>query len=790
MKRKISEFLKENKQKIIRLIIFLYVFFILIRIFEFISYTTSSLEGGVKIGYLFGGIFLDFIYVNVFVIFLFFFNLFFFFVNKLFNYSIIQLFNCSIILIFLISAVVLAQIFVNTLELIDEVIFHFRVEDLITIGFDKSKIFLLLILMTFITIYIFGMNRLLKKVKFSEKFSSYFLLFSMISVLFFPLLNYKSEKHIATKMVNNKLYYFQKSAINYLFSEEQKSDQLSSFDNQFLGGELINEEFPMLHKYNYDTGFDSLFVKTETNPNFVFIIIEGLSTQLIGKYSKSTGGIMPFLDSLQEKSLYFPHIISTAERTYGVLPAVFSSVPNAPNQQRFMSIEQPKQLSLMNLLKKKYFSSFYCGVYLEFDDMNKYMKFNQTDYLVNSWKESYDKRPFQWGYSDSDLFLKYLEDSKNQNTNKSKLDILLTCSTHLPFDYPDEPIYISELNKDLKKIKNKNKFQKFVETHLEEFGSYRYLDHSLRNLLHELSKRKDFNNTVFFILGDHGSEMVHMDELNRISTPLLVYSKLLKKPKTFNAVSSHLDILPSALSLLKGKVDLPKEVPFLGKGLNLKEKFSCNIYQAVGLANHKLNYLIYGDMYLYHDQLFRIKKDLKLESISDSKTVNLFKQKLRDYEKLSAYCLYNDKIIPSDLYSKYADVDEFRLVKVFEHDSIVSNAQYIDVGSKHQIGKGLKGIKIDLNLNVYLKTKEDLQTLPYLNFNLTKGKSSVLWRQCPPQFNQVFKKGWNKIAYKIEISEKELSKSKNTMFNYFLLNTKLEKLHFKSVEAKVYIKSL
>lgn len=781
----------ENYKKAIPVIYSLFIAFISIRIFEYVTYNSNSVEKGIKISYLNGGILLDLIFSNCIVLLVVFFQSFFFFKIIKTRYFL-NIFSLVIILL----TAILSQIFLETSELLDEIFYQFTLDDIIKIGGGVEGVDykIISVFSFFLLLYILSFS-LLRNINFRKKSMFLFGAISIIAIVLSYNLNYKSNKHISFKLVNNKLVYFSIKSYGYFSDKSIEDNELTGIDTDFLAGKLINEEYPLMHEFENDEKFASLFnIKSKTPPNIVFIIVESLSTDFVGKYSDSTGHIMPFLDSLASKSIYFPNIISTAERTYNVLPAVLSSTPNAPKHERFMKLELPKHWSAFDLLRKNYFSRFYCGVQLEFDGMDNFLKYHEIDYTVNNWEKQFspDFSPKnQWGFPDEQLFMKSIVDleKRHKKIKKSRLDVFLTISTHHPYVIPNQKSVTLELKNDLQKNLKYSAFKKIALRRVNELSVYRYTDNSIRTFFNKMKKRSDFNNTIFMILGDHGSGLHIRNELSRAATPLIIYSKLIKKPREFTALSSHVDILPSILNLLKinYNIELPNQVPFIGKGLRLNPKNT--LVQPISSFSLYNQFMIYKDYYLFHDQLYRIKQNLNLEQINDPKKTALLKNKLLNYNKLCNYTIYKDKIIPEKDFEQHFNSTIYKKVKSTFLSEMKTNDEFINFNTQYNLDSLKKSFKIEINFTYYLKKLKDIEMIPKLVISYNKGKKTINWLQYDARMSQSFTgEGWYKMKYVYVSDQKELDRLKNYSFVYYILNKEHKLFHAKKMIINTFIK--
>ena len=87
------------------------------------------------------------------------------------------------------------------------------------------------------------------------------------------------------------------------------------------------------------------------------------------------------------------------------------------------------------------------------------------------------------------------------------------------------------------------------------FASLIYADEALKTFFEDFSKHHDYANTIFIITGSHNStDLPQIDDLGRYRAPFMIYSPLLKVPKTINSLASHADVLPSVVALLNQKI--------------------------------------------------------------------------------------------------------------------------------------------------------------------------------------------------------------------------------------------
>ena len=397
------------------------------------------------------------------------------------------------------------------------------------------------------------------------------------------------------------------------------------------------------------------FNNSETKPNIVIIIVEGLGGEFIGNHNYA--GFTPYLDSLIPKSLYWENFVSNAGRTFGVLPSLTASLPFG--DKGFLEIPvTPSHISLLSVLKANgYTTSYYCGDPSSFDRKINFLEYNQIDDVIDESKygPEYKKTEaneggFSWGYPDEEIFKKML--ASMQHKKIPRLDIVMTLSNHEPFIFPNKQKFVEKVDSILNSERDLKISKEKVLEYKDIFASLLYTDASIKKFMEEYSKRPEYQNTIFIITGDHRLiPITQKDKLCRFHVPLFITSPLLKKTATFKSVSSHWDITPSLLSYLLNnyKMNPLDEVSWISKGLDTAKQFR-NIHQIAFMRyKGKINDFMFKD-YLYsagnlykinnHFGIFKVKEDKLLEAIKDS---------LNKFKNLNAYLTKRDKIYPDSL---------------------------------------------------------------------------------------------------------------------------------------------
>jgi phosphoglycerol transferase MdoB-like AlkP superfamily enzyme len=526
-----------------------------------------------------------------------------------------------------------------------------------------------------------------------------------------------------------------------------------------------------------------------------------MSSDLFGQRGQNTGVLMPFMDSLSKQSLYFPNGFSTSQRTHNVLPAVLASVPNTIDGNVFQQLPFPRHYSLFNLLRKNYHTQFYCGVRLEYLNMVGLMSHYKTDYLSKNWnrdiqihKESVGSA---WGFPDEDLFkqAQFDDSCKFNKLRKPIFKVFLTISSHDPFIYPNKSKWEKVVLDKASTIMDK-RLRNMVRSQASSFGAFSYVDSTLKRFFEVEKERDGFKNTVYIITGDHGTELYRRNSLSKYNVPILVYSPLLKKSETSQALVSHNDIAPTILNYLKTayKIEIPDTISFVGKELKMERKFipdrsfvfTTNKLSTCDLIDKNLVY-INGRLTSLDDQL-----EIKPFLAANREKLKRIKRQLKEYQALSNYTILQNKLIDSLSYVKWTgDRRKYVLRKTVNLLQLVSKNQMTYLTSCN-LPKN-KSLKIELLTSIWCRDKKTINNAPTLVIQSRKSKYlSFKWtinKQIKCHYSDLYKgNSMNQVVYHLEFNPKEIEKFKNlNSFHLYLLNETKQKIKLNNVRLNYYV---
>ncbi len=417
-------------------------------------------------------------------------------------------------------------------------------------------------------------------------------------------------------------------------------------------------EYPFLHLNKTPDVLSKFFKPISAKPNLVFIVVESLGRSYSGP-NASQGDFTPFLDSLMPHSLYWENFLSGAGRTFGVVPSLFGSCPFAENGFLDMGDKMPSHLSLINILRQSgYYTSFYYGSEANFDNMEMFIKKDSIDRIIQKkdFGTGYEKMPankegFSWGYGDKDLFRKMLE-VNTPVIDKPRLDILLTLSNHSPYLIQDQKYCTDKAAAMLRKMPFKEEKKKDLTQYLQYYSTVLYSDDAIRGFINAYKKRPEYANTIFIITGDHRMpEIPIITKIDRFHVPFMIFSPLIKTPRSFKSISTHLDVTPSLMAFLNRipGIKKPKYVSWVGSGIDTFKAFR-NVH-SVAMMPYKgsLSEYLDGLYFLSGEQLFDIYPSMDIEPTTNEAKKASLKGMLNAFALKNKKACTNNKLYPDSL---------------------------------------------------------------------------------------------------------------------------------------------
>ncbi len=382
---------------------------------------------------------------------------------------------------------------------------------------------------------IFLFNKLIlsgwKQLKPLEKKS--FPAFGMLlltALLFIPI---RGGFTVSTMNVG-KVYFSEKmelnhAAINPCFSFLDALTRDKAFDKQyrFFDEEKAASLFRTLQETTPSDTVPKLF--TVERPNIIFIVLESFMSKVI----EPLGGlpnVATTMNRLCGEAILFNNLYGNSFRTDRGLVSIFSGYPAQPTTSIMKYPAKSQHLpSIPKSLKEAgYDLSFFYGGDADFTNMRSYFVSMGIDKIISDKDFPVKDRMMKWGAHDELVFRKLSDDLKTEQ-KEPFCKILLTLSSHEPFDVP------------------------FHRLDQEYLNSVAYTDSCLGVFIDDLKKSEYWNNTILILVPDHAMRYpydIPNASAERYQIPLLFAGGAIKEPRVIETVGSQIDLAATLLTQL------------------------------------------------------------------------------------------------------------------------------------------------------------------------------------------------------------------------------------------------
>jgi len=606
------------------------------------------------------------------------------------------------------------------------------ISEILTTIRNSSNITLNIISILSLSAFFIFIPFLFGKVKIFNKPLSIVISFVVIGIFSACTFFYQRyEKQTTNNYLESKSFYFftvlgnaineefetDYSIIDKKISVEKNEELLREFVKYYSHKSASDIDYPMERPASeFPDVLSPYFKKSEKQPNIVIIIVEGLGNIYMGDKGNNVS-FTPYLDSLANAGLFWKNCLSTATRTYAVVPSVIGSVPHGIKGFQFGIM--PHHHSLFSILNQNnYSTNFYYGGDLSFDSMFDFISAQEPDHIDNFLPNmrNYKKKEQAnwWGLYDHVLFeesINHLKLSKKRPT----ANVYLTLSTHEPFSKNHKNLatyYETKADKLYSKL-NTEQQKRFLPAK-DLIAVYLYIDDCIKKYINEYLKHIDSENTIFIITGDH-SVKVFKNILSNYPTPLIIWSPLLKKTQSFPNIVSHLSVTPSLISYLQHNHNLkvPDKLAWNSLGLDTSSMFNPSEKILFLSYNRKVDEMVYNQYYFIeradNKQLYEINEELDLQAIDDKLLIEKLHSKFKLLKYVNNYVYHNDKLIKTDSHTD----TKYKLIRTHQNndtiicktpDTIPSIAgiNYYDIMPEKTIRGKYSKIKIKLMANIII----------------------------------------------------------------------------------------
>jgi phosphoglycerol transferase MdoB-like AlkP superfamily enzyme len=329
-------------------------------------------------------------------------------------------------------------------------------------------------------------------------------------------------------------------------------------DNLFLNHAAINPQFNLLYSISKSDNFGSqyqFYDKTEATaifddltsqpvadsiprllntdrPNIILFILESFSADV-----SADSIIAPNIYQFAKEGIAFKNFYANSFRTDRGLVSILSGYPGHPTVAIMKYPQKTESLpTIPKTLKNsgyKNLSLFYGGD-ADFSNMRSYfVGACSINNIVSDSDFPLSERMTKWGVPDSLLIDRAYSDIVEAEQEAPFFKVILTLSSHEPFDVPTAKFDIPFLN------------------------AINYTDENLVFFVSKLKQTKLWDNTLIILIADHAMQSypqgVNNNDAKRFEIPMIWLGGAVKEPYTIIDYGSQNDLAATLLSQLNMK---------------------------------------------------------------------------------------------------------------------------------------------------------------------------------------------------------------------------------------------
>jgi phosphoglycerol transferase MdoB-like AlkP superfamily enzyme len=441
----------------------------------------------------------------------------------------------------------------------------------------KNILILLILFIGFLFIYITYLIPPLHKLnKYNWKVFSIMLVIT--GLLFIPIRGSFTVAPMNTGFVyfHNTKPYANHAAINVVwnFLKSVTRGNEVRYPENFFDKKLATTYFNEL----YTQGDSTTSLLNTRKPNILLFVLESFTADVI----EPLGGvkdITPNLNKLCREGILFDNFYASGDRTDKGIVSILSGYPAQPQSSiiKFPSKTQHLPYLTRYLNDLGYHTSFVYGGDIDFSNFRSYLTNCQFEHITSLDDLPDELYTSKWGIHDHYVFGQAMQECDSSKNPFFK--IVLSLSSHEPFDVPMEPV-----------IKGSDHESLFL-------NSCYYTDKSLGDFINKAKQQPWWSNTLVIITADHGHRLPRNKEIKdkeRFRIPLLLIGGALNKRDTIiHTFSNQTDIANTLLAQL----DIPhKEFNFSKNILSNKVNSFAVYFYNDGYGFIKPNqYIIYDN---------------------------------------------------------------------------------------------------------------------------------------------------------------------------------------------------
>lgn len=351
----------------------------------------------------------------------------------------------------------------------------------------------------------------------------------------------------------------------HAFASSVASNPIIYFSYTFASGgqpydeERVRELYPLMANYldarprdgkalNYSRRVTALGPARQ-HPNIIVVILESFASYKSGLAGNPLNPT-PNFDAIAKDGIYFRNFFTPHTGTARSVFAFTTGIPDI--KLGSTSTRNPAVVNQHTLINTfaGYEKFYFLGGSASWGNIRGLLGTNIDGLHIFEEGSYLSPRIDVWGISDLDLFQEANQVLKD--AEPPFFAVVQTAGNHRPYTIPDD-------NGGFQKISPQEDVTRHGFHSVEEFNSYRFMDHSIGHFIRMAKKEGYFDNSIFVFFGDHGLDHDTGEHslkqetqlgLGSYRVPFVIYApKLLQGGRVEEKIASEVDVLTTLASL-------------------------------------------------------------------------------------------------------------------------------------------------------------------------------------------------------------------------------------------------
>ena len=306
-------------------------------------------------------------------------------------------------------------------------------------------------------------------------------------------------------------------------------------------------------------------------PNIIIIFLESVGANRLSALGNPLNAT-PNIDKMIENGILFSRFYVPM---VGTARSVFTMITGIPDVARTKtSSRNPrinKQYSIISDFKN-YEKHYIMGGSAGWANIRGFLQLNIPDLTITEMDDLDSPRLDVWGVSDHNLFKESHQIFENIDKEKPFLAFIQTATNHRPYSIPND-IKGFEIHNISKQEATRSGFNS-----VDQYNAMRLLDHAIGEYISYAQNSEYYENTIFFLFGDHGTsdpwaEHMPLSDyellLRSYHVPFIIFGSPLKES---GLIREDVSMLPDLMPTIAGFAGINYYNQTLGRDLmNLRE---------------------------------------------------------------------------------------------------------------------------------------------------------------------------------------------------------------------------